>query len=80
MFTLKTFEGVLKRKNIISDDISWNVDPTQYFVVQRGVKPKKYKQQQGQIKKDLEFMSIRKVALKYNCSTRTIQLIKNDKY
>ena len=51
------------------------------YFVRQGNKPKKFSPKDvEEILKDLKDMSIRKVATKYNSSTRTIQLIKKKKY
>lgn len=53
-----------------------------YYLVRRGKKPKKFNLKQVEyIKQELNNgLSIRKAAVKYKCSSRTIQQIKNDTY
>ncbi|HFL3644404.1 TPA: helix-turn-helix domain containing protein, partial [Clostridioides difficile] len=54
----------------------------QYYVVTQGKKPKRFNLEDiKNIKKDLDNgISLRKCATKWNCSTRTIQDIKNNIY
>lgn len=74
----RVYEDKLKENNIPFN--SFPADE-KYFIVKQGKKPKKFnEEQQDLIRKDLETLSIRKVAEKYNTSTRTIQDIKNNKY
>lgn len=74
----KEYKQKLKDNNIPFE--SFNTDE-KYFIVKQGKKPKKFnEEQQDLIRKDLETLSIRKVAEKYNTSTRTIQDIKNSNY
>lgn len=63
-------------------NIPIKVFPSDYFIVKQGKKNKKFtEEQQEKIKEELENgLSIRKCATKYNCSTRTIQNIKQNKY
>ncbi|MCC0682521.1 MULTISPECIES: helix-turn-helix domain containing protein [unclassified Clostridioides] len=54
----------------------------QYYVVTQGRRSKRFNNEDvSEIKKDLNNgMSLRKCAEKWNCSTRTIQDIKQNKY
>ncbi|MCC0698523.1 helix-turn-helix domain containing protein [Clostridioides sp. ZZV15-6383] len=54
----------------------------QYYVVTQGRRSKRFNNEDvSEIKKDLDIgMSLRKCAEKWNCSTRTIQDIKQNKY
>ena len=63
-------------------NIPIKVFPNDYFLVKQGKKNKKFtEEQQEKIKEELENgLSIRKCATKYNCSTSTIQKIKQNKY
>lgn len=56
--------------------------PEGFFIVKQGKKNKKFnEEQQKKIREELQNgLSIRKCANKYNCSTRTIQNIKQNKY
>ncbi len=54
----------------------------QYYVVTQGRRSKRFNNEDvSEIKKDLDNgMSLRKCSEKWNCSTRTIQDIKQNKY
>ncbi|MCP8386742.1 helix-turn-helix domain containing protein [Clostridioides difficile] len=83
----KDKEFVLVEKKNINELDSSNVKyidlkDRQYYVVTQGRKSKRFNNEDvSEIKKDLDNgMSLRKCAEKWNCSTRTIQDIKQNKY
>ncbi|EGT4846894.1 MULTISPECIES: hypothetical protein [Clostridioides] len=77
---------LVEKKNINELDNSnikyIDLKDKQYYVVTQGKKPKRFNLEDiKNIKKDLDNgISLRKCATKWNCSTRTIQDIKNNIY
>ncbi|HBF8568927.1 TPA: helix-turn-helix domain containing protein [Clostridioides difficile] len=77
---------LVEKKNINELDNSninyINLKDKQYYVVTQGRRSKRFNNEDvSEIKKDLDNgMSLRKCAEKWNCSTRTIQDIKQNKY
>ncbi|EQF14825.1 helix-turn-helix domain containing protein [Clostridioides difficile] len=77
---------LVEKKNINELDNSnikyIDLKDKQYYVVTQGKKPKRFNLEDiKNIKKDLNNgISLRKCATKWNCSTRTIQDIKNNIY
>ncbi|EML6501725.1 TPA: helix-turn-helix domain containing protein [Clostridioides difficile] len=83
----KDKEFVLVEKKNINELDSSNINyidlkDKQYYVVTQGRRSKRFNNEDvSEIKKDLDNgMSLRKCAEKWNCSTRTIQDIKQNKY
>ncbi|NJJ37272.1 helix-turn-helix domain containing protein [Clostridioides difficile] len=83
----KDKEFVLVEKKNINELDSSNIKyidlkDKQYYVVTQGRRRKRFNNEDvSKIKKDLNNgMSLRKCAEKWNCSTRTIQDIKQNKY
>lgn len=83
----KDKEFVLVEKKDINELDNSNIkyidlEDKQYYVVTQGKKPKRFNLEDiKNIKKDLDNgISLRKCATKWNCSTRTIQDIKNNIY
>ncbi|EQF27294.1 helix-turn-helix, Psq domain protein [Clostridioides difficile CD160] len=83
----KDKEFVLVEKKNINELDSSNIKyidlkDKQYYVVTQGRRSKRFNNEDvSKIKKDLNNgMSLRKCAEKWNCSTRTIQDIKQNKY
>lgn len=83
----KDKEFVLVEKKSINELDSSNIKyidlkDKQYYVVTQGRRSKRFNNEDvSEIKKDLDNgMSLRKCAEKWNCSTRTIQDIKQNKY
>lgn len=77
---------LVEKKNINELDNSnikyIDLKDKQYYVVTQGRRSKRFNNEDvSEIKKDLDNgMSLRKCAEKWNCSTRTIQDIKQNKY
>ncbi|MGO1042212.1 helix-turn-helix domain containing protein [Clostridioides difficile] len=77
---------LVEKKNINELDNSnikyIDLKDKQYYVVTQGRRSKRFNNENvSEIKKDLDNgMSLRKCAEKWNCSTRTIQDIKQNKY
>ncbi|AKP44816.1 hypothetical protein QES_0236 [Clostridioides difficile CD149] len=83
----KDKEFVLVEKKNINELDNSNINyidlkDKQYYVVTQGRRSKRFNNEDvSEIKKDLDNgMSLRKCAEKWNCSTRTIQDIKQNKY
>ncbi|HBF7477439.1 TPA: helix-turn-helix domain containing protein [Clostridioides difficile] len=83
----KDKEFVLVEKKNINELDSSNINyidlkDKQYYVVTQGRRSKRFNNEDvSEIKEDLNNgMSLRKCAEKWNCSTRTIQDIKQNKY